>query len=400
MRPILPDIVTFILIVSCCLASTNTMSTQPNFDILASKPPSNAFWQFIGINLSGLEMGKNMVPANAPNLALQDVHTPQSDLSATQSFMNAGMNTVRIPIRWGYLQLDGAGQGEMNLAYYNTYVKPLLESLTSAKIYTILSLHSYMHYAIAGKGYSGCVMRGKCPDGMLVLDPSAYVDVWSKLYALIKHDAKINSAYLLFDLLHQPVDVPEDFVFTVQVPVIKSLRQQGFKGYILVEGNAWSGLHNWTTTTWKSHDGNTTYSNATLFTRAHFAEAGIKDLSKILISVYQFFDEDYSGTHDTCLTDLTTQGEQGFNLNAFTHYLQANQLNAIVTEIGTGRDQKTCEVALKSFFDYLKNNAVQQKNSGFAGWILWNTGHALGNYHFRVKPDGYQMKVVKPYLSP
>ncbi len=40
-----------------------------------------------------------------------------------------------------------------------------------------------------------------------------------------------------------------------QTEVIKSLRQAGFQGFIMVEGNSWSGLHSWTTDTWTSTDG-------------------------------------------------------------------------------------------------------------------------------------------------
>jgi endoglucanase len=232
----------------------------------------------------------------------------------------------------------------------------------------------------------------------MVLDPAAYQDVWIKLYNLIKNDNNINMNYIMFDLMNEPVGVPNDLVFTIQTQVIKALRNQGFNGYILVEGNAWSGLHSWSSYTWKSSDGKTIYSNASLFSRENFAKAGITDLNKIIINVHQYFDSDYSGTHDQCLTDLNTTGPDGYNLPEFVNYMQQNQLKAIVTEFGTGAGSASCSIALMSFMQYLIDNAAKDKNYGFIGWTIWSTGHGWGDYNLRVKPTSYQMGVLKNYL--
>ncbi len=49
----------------------------------------------------------------------------------------------------------------------------------------------------------------------MVLDPKAYQDIWVKLYNLIKADPKINMQYISLDLVNEPVDVPNDSVFTI-----------------------------------------------------------------------------------------------------------------------------------------------------------------------------------------
>lgn len=371
----------------------------PNFNLLKTAPIQNNTWSFVGFNLSGLEFSKMIDPVVIPNLSQEDAAGNYSDLADTQKFIQASMNTVRVPVRWGYLQLQGPGQGDINLNYYNSYVKPLLETLTSAKVHAIVDLHSYMHYSVFGKQYAGCGMDGACPDGTLILDANAYQDIWTKLFALIKADPKIDINYIMLDLVNEPVGVPDDLVFTIQAQVIRSLRQQGFNGYILVEGNNWSGMHSWTTTSWTSSDGAKTYTNAILFTRENFAQAGVADLSHILINVHQYLDSNYSGTQNQCQTDLSTTGEKGFNLNAFVNYLQQNQLQAIVTEFGAGTDSATCTVALNKFLQYLKENSAEGKNYGFVGWTVWATGHGWGNYNLRVTPDSYQMNVLQAFLN-
>ena len=362
---------------------------------LTMKPSSNQplYWQFEGINLSGLEFGKTIDPVVIPNLSQADSSTTNSDLSDTQAFINAGMNTVRIPLSWGYLQLGGAGVGTLNLDYYNNYVKPLLETLTHTKIYTIVDMHAYMRYSKFGEQYSGCGMDGPCPDGTLVLDEMAYQSLWGQLIDLIQKDPGIDKEYIVIDLMNEPVRIPDDKVFTIQASLINMLREKQFNGYILVEGNSWSGLHSWTTEQWNGQDGQM-YTNATLFTRANFEKAGIIDLSKILINVHQYLDSDYSGTHDNCLQDLDTTGPNGFNLNAFVDYLATNQLQAIVTEFGAGRDASSCAAPLGKFITYMKDNTSKNRGYGFAGWTIWATGHGWGDYNLRVKPTSYQMSVI------
>ncbi|STX29213.1 Endoglucanase precursor [Legionella beliardensis] len=354
------------------------------------------YWELAGINLSGLEFGKVIDPTVIPNLSQEDTDSQYSDLKETEAFIQAGMNTVRVPLSWGYLQLDGPGKGSSNLDYYNNYIKPLLQTLTKAKVHTIVDLHAYMRYSKFGEQYSGCGPSGNCPDGTLIDNEEAYKSVWSQLIKLIQNDSEINKDYILLDLMNEPVKVPNDKVFTIQASLIKMLRNNQYTGYILIEGNNWSGLHSWSDE-WVG-DNNQVYANATLFTRENFIKSGITDLSKILINVHQYFDADYSGTHDQCLTDLTSQGPQGFNLNPFIEFLKNNQLKAIVTEFGVGKDSASCSVALNQFMQYLQQNASKGKSYGFAGWTIWSSGHGWGDYNLRVKSDSYAMQVLSDYL--
>ena len=370
---------------------------QANFNLTPPKPSQSSM--FTGINLSGLEFGQTILPSTLPNLSQEDADTPYSDLADTQAFLKSGMNTVRIPINWSYLQWNGPGRMIINHDYYTNYIKPLLETLTSAKVHTILDLHCNMHYSVYGQRDLNCPKHGYCHAGTLILDESAYIYVWEQLWQQIQLDASIDPDYLLFDLANAPTHVPEDNVFTIQTTLIKQLRLHGFSGYILVQGNAGSELRTWTTHQWVGQDGET-YSNATLFTRDNFLQAGISDLSKILIGVHQYFDVDYQGTHHKCLQDLSTAGPDGFNLDAFVRYLQDNQLRAIITDFGVGKNAQSCAAPLTQFLTYIQKNAVGDEPFGFVGWTIWSTGHAWDNYVLRVRPDSYVMDALQPFIHP
>lgn len=365
---------------------------------LVKAPTSIPTWQYAGINLSGLEFDKVVNAFVIPNLSVTDQTTTKTDLPNTTAFIQAGMNTVRVPMSWSYLQMEGAGKGGISPEYYNNFVRPLIASLTQAHVYTILDLHAYMRYSVYGQQYSGCGASGPCPDGTLVLDSSAYQSVWGQLVDLLQGDSEIDMNYVVLDLMNEPVNVPNDSVFTIQTDLIKYLRSKNYLGPIMVEGNSWTGLHSWTTAAWTGSDGKT-YTNATLFSRENFNKAGIDDLSNIIINVHQYLDSDYSGTHNNCLTDLSTTGDNGFNLDAFVAYLKTNELKAVVTEFGAGTDASSCTSTLNQFVQYMKDNAAGQKNYGFVGWTIWSTGHGWGSYNLLVTPSSYHMTVLKPYLQ-
>ena len=355
-------------------------------------------WTYAGINLSGLEFSTVVNPVVIPNLSLVDQNTSNSDLANTSAFIEAGINTVRVPVSWDYLQMDGAGVGSISKEYYDNFVQPLLVTLTQAHVHTIIDLHAYMRYSIYGQQYSGCGASGPCPDGTLVLDSSAYQSVWGQLVELIQADTAINMDYVMLDLMNEPVYVPDDKVLTIQADIITYLRNKNYNGPILVEGNTWTGLHSWTTEQWTGSDGKV-YTNATLFTRDNFTKAGVSDLSNIIINVHQYLDSDYSGTHDTCLQDLTTTGSNGFNLDAFVTYLKDNQFKAMVTEFGAGTDSSSCTTPLNQFVQYMKDNTATNKEYGFLGWTIWSTGHGWGAYNLLVTPTSYQMGVLSTYLQ-
>lgn len=368
-----------------------------NFNLTPAKPSQTMM--FTGINLSGLEFGQIILPSTIPNLSQADANTAYSDLADVQALIKKGMNTVRLPISWTHLQWNGPGRMIINQEYYTNYLKPLLETLTSAKIHTILDLHCNMHYNIYGQKPLSCPKYGYChAGGTLVLDSSAYAYVWGQLWQQIQQDSDIHPEYLLFNLMNAPIHAPDDTVFTIQATLINQLRLHGFTGYILVEGNAGSELHNWTQHQWMSQDGQS-YTNATLFTRARFLQHGITDLSKILVSVHQYFDEQYQGIHQNCVSDLNTTGPDGFNLEAFVHYLKENQLKALISDFAVGTDANTCTQPLSQFMTYLQNNAAGEQPFGFVGWTVWGGGHAWGQYPLRIKPDSYVLDILSPYLA-
>lgn len=351
---------------------------------------------YTGYNLSGLEFS-----TSPNNSVIPDLSSQGADYEDTVALLAQGANTIRLPIRWEYLQpyeKEDANSISNTLAfqvYFSNLVLPLLQTLTEKKYHVILDLHSYMHYSQVGTEVAGCYGDGKCPDGKLITDPKPYVGIWSKLYQAISASG-LDEKYLMFDLVNEPATTEDETLtaqqaFDMQVEVIKAIDNLGFTSKYLVEGVHWSGLHSWQQA-----------GNAEIFTRKNLLASGLSESlidQQLIINVHQYLDSNYSGTHDQCQQNIMTTGTDGFNLDQFTDYLKENQFKAIVTETGVGHNQQSCSKPFSDFLSYLRTHAyTSEKQYGFVGWTIWSTGHGWGNYNLRVKPHDWKDAIIEKFL--
>ncbi|MCF6767222.1 glycoside hydrolase family 5 protein [Thiotrichales bacterium 19S11-10] len=368
-----------------------------NDELSQSPNTGNRDW-LSGINLSGLEFSTMPNSSVIPSLSYTDSTTDYTDLSATNTFIEQGANTIRLPIRWAYMNPYGytinlAENPYFDTGYFDKLVLPTIQTIINSGNFVILDLHSYMHYSNVGTQVAGCGNGTACPDGTLVTNPNAHVKIWSQIWDQIsKYKGSIDTSYLYFDLMNEPATKSGESLtpkqaFDAQVAIIKALNAKGFDGYYLVEGISWTGLHSW------SHSG-----NAAQFTRANFKAAGLTndEINRIIINVHQYLDSDFSGTHNTCISNIT----EADNMDSFVQYLKENQLKAMVTEFGVGTDEATCAPALDAFLNQMKENAyTAEKDYGFVGWTVWSTGHGWGNYNLRVTPGDWKNNILKQYFQ-
>lgn len=407
------------IVVKNAVASLTELSGNIGYKVIGPSnldpnPRDDTKWM-TGINLSGLEFSTMPNDSVIPNLSVEDsvkkdqTPNPNSDLQATKQFLSEGANTVRLPIRWAYVQPElkvdaqgnvTAGTDSFDAGYFDDLVIPTLSSLTSKKYNVILDLHSYMHYSLVGTQIAGCdgSPSRKCPDGTLVNNAAPYVNIWAKMLTEIRKQPSgtIDETHLMVDIVNEPSNDPGSTalsaqnVFDMEIAVVKKLQSMNFKGLYLLEGVQWSGLHSWE----ENH-------NDQVFTRDALVKAGFTEdvIDRIIINVHQYLDSNFSGNEDVCQQDLTTTGQNGFNLDAFIAYLQANKLKAMVTEFGVGNNEVSCSKPLKTFLDYMKRNAYKEGAGGFVGWTTWSTGHGWGSYNLRIIPGDWKDNIIKDYYK-
>jgi endoglucanase len=378
-------------------------------DILAitpTIPASSRRLDFVGVNLSGAEFGDVIAPYSIPDLSTTTASTARSDLVTMKQYVPQGLNTVRLPISWSYLELLSSSstlanpQWIFNDAYWTNFIRPALVTLTTAHINTMVDLHTYLHYPLYGAEFSGCGDTGYCPDGTLDTNPEHYKTVWRDIWTKIKNDPAINQNYIMFDLVNEPATDPAkpseqltpQQAYNVQMAVINELQNStnNFQGKILVEGAYWSGLHSWN----QDAGGNGALTNAAVFTKANMLNSGVNfgpNGDRVVINVHQYFDSNFSGNGTTCVSSLNS-----LNLQPFASWLTAQGLKAMVTEFGTPyNNAASCQTVLSNFVKYMVDNRATQGTGGFIGATLWGAGRGWSpTYNLYVTPTSYQFTTL------
>ena len=377
-----------------------------------------------GINLSGNEFGCSWQPNNSPTAYELEAYVAQ------------GVNTVRIPIRWAYLQEESQIGTQDIDSDYAAFLIAMLEQVTAKQIYAIIDLHSYMRYSPAGQHVAGFFSAGSNPcnlsppptaEGIQYPDGTSYTlqtfgktdqtlatgaatgAVWSGLMELIDQNDAIDQNYLMLDLTNEPNNMETPTVWSNTVDIVTALQQSvpGFAGKVLIEGNHFTGLHSWTQTetiqgpSGQAKQGKSSTANSDTFTKKGFdtLQALLPD-AEFFLNVHQYFDSNFSGTHDTCQswTDLyKDDGQKGsLNFGLFMQEVQKQGFKVIVTEFG-GSTDSSCTTDLTQFVALLQDNAYTESNGGFVGWTLWGGGHAWGgdsHYNQYAGPTGPQITAL------
>ncbi|MEB0010820.1 glycoside hydrolase family 5 protein [Glaciimonas sp. Gout2] len=301
-----------------------------------------------GVNLSGAEFAANKLPG----LVFHDYIYP--DIADMRHFQSQGMNTFRLPFLWERIQ--PALFGDLDAPQ----LKLMMDTVADARLLDvciILDVHNYGEY------------RGQ-PIGSVTVPPAALVDLWKRLLPHFTDPTNVA-----FDLMNEPSKLPIAKWAATAQETVDALRKNGAKNLILVAGGSWSGAHAW----FADASG---VSNADAFRTFHDAA------NNYLIETHQYADEDFSGTHNTCVDPaiLTTV------MSKLTKWAISTQHRLFLGEVGV-YPTSPCLAALAAIVNSTKNA------SAWRGWTYWSTGPWLAEYPYNLLPDANgekpQMAVLK-----
>lgn len=376
-----------------------------DFQILPTTPiPSGNFPQvshylngasFRGVNLAGGAFSPN----NDGSYSLSNLPT----LDDAQYFVYSGMNIVRIPFAWEYLQPNLSKPIDFSSGY-GAQLQALVEQLTANGLVVILDMHDYMRYTpnnpstnnessnqnIIGTSHSPATMAD-------------YQAAWQQIAT-----AFINNKNVIFEVMNEPHDMNTPLttdnatgaqaVLELEAAALKGIRSaeknQAFHHLVLLDGTDYSRLVTWTTLS--SADGKT---NGDVFTPTNIQTqlGGNYTAAPYAIDVHQYLDPDFSGTSNQCIA--SDQFNNVINFAAFSDWLQANNTQAFLGEFGTGyensNDISTCRTDLNTLLSDVNTHGVQYTGDsahaepGFIGWSAWAGGHAWGSgYILNLSPGG------------
>lgn len=318
--------------------------------------PAAANNQLGGVNLAGAEFGSAV-----PGTLNSDYTWPTT--TELDYFHSKGMNVARVPFLWERMQPQINGPLDVT---YLAALDALAAHAHAIGIRLILDPHNYARYG------GQLIGSAQVPD-------AAFADFWSRLSS----HYKTNSA-VIFGLMNEPNSMPTEQWAQAANAGIAAIRASGAQQLVLVPGNAWTGAHSWSQSWYGT--ANAEAMLAITDSANHFA-----------FELHQYFDNDYSGTSETCKSAADTGASQ---LQGVTSWLRTHNYKGFLGEFA-GADNSACHNAIINAMDHLKNNA-----DVWLGWTWWAAGPWWGEYMYSLEPsnnfstDRPQMSWLQPYMPP
>ena len=301
-----------------------------------------------GVNLSGFEAGC-LTASKDCKYPINSYNYPTLTQEATPMGL-AGFNTFRIPVRFEYLNKPG----------YVAAVAALIKEELAKGYYVVLDMHNYMvtcpsemagcQYTDATAGAGTSMLAGLASDWQSLLKDFAAQDA-----------GLLNSDHVMFDLMNEPQGATASDLASSYEATINAIKTLGYDNKILVEGDGWAGLHDFAGS-----------DNAAAFAQLLQKDPGV------IINVHQYFDQDFSGTHEECIA-MSSDGAE-INMPSFLKWVQANRAQVMVTEFGMANNSQ-CQADARTLLNLIHKHAYTAANGGFVGYTAWYAGHAYNNFN-------------------
>lgn len=317
-------------------------------------PPAPIPLPYRGVNLAGAGHGPNAIPG----VDGRDYAFPTP--AEVDYFMSRGMNTFRIGFMWERIQPTANGEFD---AVYAGKLDALVAYTTKVGGTAIVQPHNWARY------YGSTVGGATVPN-------SVFADFWKRMALRYKSDP-----HVIFNLVNEPHDMPTEQWAGAANAAIAAIRGTGAANVIHVPGNAWTGAHAWSKTSYGT-------SNAVAM------KTIVDPLDNYVFEVHQYLDATSGGVSSACVS--STIGSE--RLADFVQWLRDNKKKGFVGEIGAPVNP-TCDAALKDMLDYM-----MKQSDVLEGWAYWAAGPRwAADYMFSIEPlagnqDRPRMTSLLPYL--
>ncbi|KAF2668317.1 glycoside hydrolase [Microthyrium microscopicum] len=294
--------------------------------------------QFAGVNIAGFDFCTNQqgaCPSGSPSV---DVAGGTGAAQMTQ-FVQAGMNTFRLPVGWTYLTNNGDPSvlDPNNWAAYDQLVQ---QCLSSGAGMCIVDVHNYARYN------GGIVGQGGPTDAQ-------FAHFWATLAGKYANNPKVA-----FDLMNEPHDLNiGTWANTVQATVNEIRGAGANANTIFIPGTSYSSLG--------------AFPNESGPSLLKVTDpAGGTD--KLVFTMHQYLDADMSGTATSCPAAQAVTGAG--NVNYVATWLRNNGRKAMLLETGGGNTPDCISSVTQEL------TAVNANSDVFMGVTMWAAGAFEQNY--------------------
>ncbi|GAB1318273.1 cellulase [Madurella fahalii] len=304
-------------------------------------------FQFVGVNQSGGEFGKDTLPGQLGK------HYTWPVRSSIDTLMGRGMNTFRIAFMMERL-IPNRMTGTINTTY-SQGLEDIVGYITSKGAYAVLDPHNF------GRYYE-----------QVITDVEGFKTWWTTTAKLFANNDKV-----IFDTNNEYHDMDNSLVRQLNQAAIDGIRAAGATSqYIFVEGNSWTGAWTWVSS-----------GNGANLLNLNDPAGG----DKIIYEMHQYLDSDGSGTSENCVS--STIGEE--RIREATAWLKANNKKGILGETAGGANAQ-CISAITGMLSFMESNS-----DVWTGWLWWGGGPWWGTYMYSIEPpSGIAYQRVLPSLLP
>jgi endoglucanase len=332
-----------------------------------------------GVNLSGMEWGGNqpgqsstlVVPANNATPQSAKVGLQYAPTSQEESYyVGKGMNIIRLPFLWEYLQPWGTSNNMSFYKPYDTALISVIQKANAAGLTVLIDCHNY------GRYYNQDISNNPTLQAV-------FANLWQQIAA----DTKSMNVY--YDLMNEPHDLADNNGWVAALNgAITAIRGTGATNPIFVEGLEYASAGAWQSST------------------APYYSA-IKDSGNNLVfEAHQYFDSAYSGDANDCGNGSSAANIQNA-IQPWMSWLQQNKARGFLGEFNVSTTSQ-CQASFTGLLTYL-----QQNSSVVMGWSWWAAGVGWGgntsyggrdwldldpNFNTNPPTDSLPMKLMSTFL--
>lgn len=280
-------------------------------------------------------------------------------ISETQPFVDNGMNSFRVPIRWEYIATPSGTLKEDTIYIHKLDI--LINNLTAINGRVILDLHNFMLYindTIVGV-IDGCPenARGMCANG-LIPGSDAVTTFWSNIAR------RYQSPFIIYNVMNEigPNATLND-VMRYTTDALKGIRTTETalnlsSHLVLISGTQSNRMQDWFL---KDRDGASNDNNSLFLD--HF-----RNDSNFAVAVHHYFDPNKNGLYPVgdCTPEFLFRSLFNQYFRRFMDWIKSNNVRFFITEFGAP-DTPDCHADVAYFLTQLE----AQSDSGPLGWLVW-----------------------------
>ncbi len=291
-----------------------------------------------GANVSGGEFNGGAQPRR---YGYDYIYPAQAEVDLLKKL---NLKLMRVPILWERIQYTPSGpldEAEM------TRLDAVVKLATNAGMTIVLDVHNY--------GFLRDVALGDPAS-----PPYALPDLWRRI--ALRYARYPDVA---FGLMNEPFTIQTGTWAAIVRQTLDAIRATGSRNMVLIPGTNWDGAHSWQTPF-------PTLSNASTL-----LPVGRND-PNVAFEVHQYFDDWYSGTHDTCSSAAAAVSA----LASIGTWARANHVKLFLGEFGVSQ-RPECVQALDNAL-----KVIERDSDVWYGWAYWTAGAWWGTYMFNIQVPG------------